>query len=341
MPSPAIIPCPADQWALVAVGAKGGRINRVLTNPNKYSWTYRVTGDTVTPAPTSAAEGVPIFDDKKYLQLPPSSGINVYIYAYDSDGSVRADILTEEADVNLQDQDTPVIIEKFNQVHDSTTLAINSVKYEYTITVDDPTGIVVGSHLILFSVALVRFASFTALGVAGSVISLDSQLPVAFPSGTFVDIAITEMSVDGSVTPQIFGIRGTGVIPGIEIKADITRVLITCFTATPVSLALFGDLARLTRGLALRFRNDTTFNIFNVKDNGEIAGITLDWIPYSKSKPNEGQDGFTARLTFNGQNKIGVVERLAAGEDLEFIVQDNLLGIVALSAVAEGHIVED
>lgn len=240
-----------------------------------------------------------------------------------------------------QDQFSPVIIQKFNQVHDSTTMSVDANVFDDVITVDDPTGIIVGSHIILFSIALIRFSSYTAIGVAGSDITLDTELDASFPAGTFVDVAITDMAVNGSVTRQIFGLRGTGVIPGIEIKADITRIIITCFTVGVVNLATFGDIAKLLRGLVLRFRNGDVFNIFNVKDNGEIAGITLDWVPYAKTKPNEGQDGFTSRLTFNGNSKLGVTQRLAAGEDLEFVVQDDLLLIQSLEVVAEGHIVED
>ena len=41
------------------------------------------------------------------------------------------------------------------------------------------------------------------------------------------------------------------------------------------------------------------------------------------------------------RDKLGIVQRLAAGEDIELIVQDNLLTILSLSAYGEGHIVED
>ncbi len=90
----------------------------------------------------------------------------------------------------------------------------------------------------------------------------------------------------------------------------------------------------------MRSRNGRIKNIFNVKSNGEIDGITLDWKPYSALTPVQGQHGFTARLTFTGQDKIGVAIRLPIGEDLEVWIQDDLTGITSLRIMAEGHIVD-
>jgi hypothetical protein len=245
-----------------------------------------------------------------------------------------------------QDQTTPALITKFNQVTNSTTLTAAGVKFAYTITVASTTGMVLptatvdGSYLILFDVGSGRFMTCHVISILGLVVTLDTQLDFEFPIGTIVDVSITDMSVNGSVTPQIFGIRGLGVVPGINVSYDITRIIFTALCDTSVSLATFGDLPKLLRGLALRYRNGLSYNIFNVKTNEDIEGITLDWKPYSKLKPNEGQDGFSARLTFAGEDKIGVVQRLRPGEDLEFIVQDDLTGLIKFDIIAEGHEVE-
>ena len=108
-------------------------------------------------------------------------------------------------------------------------------------------------------------------------------------------------------------------------------------TTDIVTLATFADQPKLLRGLALRHRDGVIQNIFNVKSNREIEGITLDFKPYAATKPNEGQNGFSARLTFTGQDKLGVAQRLRVGEDLEFIIQDDLTDIILLEVTAEGH----
>lgn len=252
-------------------------------------------------------------------------------------------------DVNIQDQTTRPIISKFNQVTNSTTLASDGAIGDTTITVTSATGISVGSYIILFNPIDVKFMFCTAIDISGSPdIVIDTPLDFAFTSGTFVDVSITDLStaIGTLASPVIFGLRGTGAPPGIDLDVDITRIIITCVASSPVDLTKFCNLARLTNGLVLRRRNNVRENIFNVKDNGEIAGIMYDFNVSTATNPAQGEDGYVARLTFAGTNKIGVAIRLPIGDDLEFLVQDdintNQAGdtITLLEIVAEGHIVE-
>ena len=247
-------------------------------------------------------------------------------------------------DVALQDQTTDAIIAYFNQVHNSTTLAVavpDITTNPRIITVVSATGIVIGSYIILFDADSLRFSTFFVIAVNGVNITLDSPIDFEYPIGTNVDVAIVDMSVNGSVTPQVFGLRGIGAPPGIELSFDVTRVIFSCIADSPVDLSLFANITALTNGLLMRSRNGRVKNVFNVKDNREIAGIMFDFAVTSALNPAQGEDGFIGRLTFGGQSKIGVVIRLPIGEDLEVWVQDNLLAITDLRIIAEGHIVED
>lgn len=251
-------------------------------------------------------------------------------------------------DTNAQDQTTDDIIVKFNKIANSTTLSSAGSIDDRTITLTSVTGEAAGKYIILFDPLGKRFTPFHQVGPAvGNVISLDGPLDFDYPSGTFVDLSDTNMAVDGSSTPQIFGIRGTGAPPGVDIDFDMTRIMFSCLTATAVDLSKFGDLDVLTNGLQLRQRNNRYKNSFNVKTNREIDAIFgLDFKPYSATNPVQGQHGFTARLTYAGMHKIGVSKRLPIGTDFESIVQDNLLAaqsggrqITLLEVYAEGHIV--
>lgn len=246
-------------------------------------------------------------------------------------------------DVALQDQTTPVVIANFNEVHNSTTLSVVTAFGDYTITVADATGFVVGDYLIMFSPDDKRFYFGHVLNVAALVITLDTPIDFAFPVGAFVDATLDDMSVNGSVTPRVFGLRGLGVAPGVDLKVDITRVIFQCITTSAVDLSLFANLVALTNGLVLRHRDGAinTQNIFNVKTNAEIAGIMYDFTVYAQTNPVQGVDGFVSRLTFGSQGKIGVVVRLPVGEDLELIVQDDLSTLTSFKIVAEGHIVDE
>lgn len=244
-------------------------------------------------------------------------------------------------DVLLQDPTTDAIIVYFNQVHNSTTLSAAAVKNEKIVSVVSATGISTGSYFIMFDPISERFSTFFVTAVNTLDITLDSPIDFDYPEGTFVDIAIVDMAVNGSVTPQVFGLRGIGAPPGVDIKFDLTRVIFSCIADSSVDLSLFADLPALTNGLLFRTRNGKSRNIFNVKDNREMAGIMFDFNVSAADNPVQGEDGFIGRLTFSGQNKIGVVIRLPIGEDAEVWVQDNLLGITSFRMIAEGHIVED
>lgn len=244
-------------------------------------------------------------------------------------------------DISIQDQSTPTVIAKFNKVITSTTLTEDAEINTNIIVVTSATSIVVGTYIILFDITGVRYGFYTATVVNGTTITLDTPLDYDYPAGTNVDVTVTNLNVDGSVTPQTFGLRGLGVAPGVSITVDVTRLIFHATTDTAVDLTKFADIAALTKGLVCRRRNGTIYNIFNVKTNGELAGIMYDFTVEQAINPQQGQDGFTARLTFAGQNKMGVVIRLPLGDDLELIVQDDLTGIALLEVVAEGHILEE
>ncbi len=245
-------------------------------------------------------------------------------------------------DIFIQDQYTDAVITYFNKITNSTLLTNPVSVDDKTITVDDPTGIVIGSYIILFNISLIRYTTFFVVGVAGSVITLDNPMDVAYPAGTFVDISIVDIAVDGSIAHQIFGIRNpTGdQPPGIQLSFDVTRIIMQCTASSPVELGLFGDLPPLTNGLFLRKNGSRFFNILNFKTNNDIANTMFDFIVYQSTNPAQGVDGFVSRLTFAGPNKIGVTVRLDLGEDMEIHVQDDLSGLTNFHIIAEGHIVD-
>lgn len=243
-------------------------------------------------------------------------------------------------DVNVQDKIKEPFLVKFNQAQQSTTLAAATVIEDYSVEIADVTGFEVGQYLIIYSPVSNRFYTGYILSIVGTIIDVDTPLDSVFPIGAVVVGSITNMNVDGSTTPQVFGLRGVAVDDPLQQTFHITRIIFYCLTTSAVDLASFGNLTALTKGLVLRKRNGSYYNIFNVKSNGNIDGITLDWNAYESTNPNQGQDGFTARLTFNGDDKMGIVIDLTEGTDLEFIIQDALTDLTLLEVVAQGHILQ-
>ena len=256
----------------------------------------------------------------------------------------KADLVTMANGAVLKtetiDHTNAPFIVKFNQAQKATTLASPTIINSKTVVLTDATDFNVGNYLVLYSSATDRFFTGYITAKAVNTLTVDTPLDSVFPVGTPSVSTITNMAVDGSSSTQIFGLRGIPVVDPLNETFHVTRIIFNCLTADTVNLSLFADQPALLNGLVLRRRNGDYNNIFNVKSNAEIEGITLDWKPFSKDKPNEGQDGFSARLTFNGQDKLGVVIDLTEGTDLEFLVQDDLTGITKLEVVAEGHILE-
>jgi hypothetical protein len=282
---------------------------------------------------------------KQRILITPYTNITVDGSTYSTVGETAeaiADLCgTATVDVAIQDQTTDPIIQPFMLREGSTTLAISASLYDKSITVTSATGMELGDRLVIFDPAVIRFSAFFINGISGNIITLDTPLDVAYSAGSFIDYGTINMALNGSVTPQIFGIRNPqGAPPDIDLSFDVTRIIVACTTDTAVDLNKFGDLAPLTNGLVLRYNDGRVFNIWNIKRNAGFAAIGYDWTPYASTNPNQGQDGFAFRLTFNGQSKMGVAIRLNIGTDLQIVVQDDLSLLDELSITAEGHVVQ-
>ncbi len=244
-----------------------------------------------------------------------------------------------DLNVSPQDQSTPPLFIKANNVVGATTLAAATAINDTSITVASDAAATVGNYIGVFSTVTNRFYVATILTKpGGNVLTLDTPLDSVFSIGDTVGFGITDMSVNGSVTPVVFSIRGQD--PGINVTAHITRIIITCTDGDPVDFTKFCGGPILTNGIVMRRVDGFTQNIINWKSNFEIAGSMYDWTVLATGLGQQGIDGFISRLTFGGPSKIGVVLEIGPGEEIEFIVQDDLTGITKLEIMVEGHVVE-
>lgn len=245
--------------------------------------------------------------------------------------------------VTLQDQTTPTVIAHFSILEQSTTTTADVAIGDYILPVTSATGITAGKMLSIFDPASVRFTMVHVISVATLNVTIDAPLDFAFPSGSYVDVSEKNLAVNGS-TPIVAGLRnnaGSPPPPGVKLKMDVTRIMFYCLADSACDLATFADIVALTNGLVLRKRDGEYHNIFNVKSNGEMGAIMYDFTIHAASVSQQGQDGFLGRLTFGGQNKMGVVQRIAIDEDIEIIIQDDLTAITTLHIIAEGSLVQD
>jgi hypothetical protein len=237
-------------------------------------------------------------------------------------------------DVMLSDPTTPPLIVYLNEVDCVTSIVSNFNIDEYDIEVADATGFDVGDYIGVFNTNAARFYAANVLAIDGTTITLDTPSDFDFLVGDRVQCGSKEMNVDGSGTNRIFSIRAD---PSIDITIDVTRVIIHIIGTSTMDDAKFGDIDALLRGVVLRRIDGITQNIFNAKTNGEFGEIAFDK-EYDTKAP-AGFTGFSCRLTFAGQNKMGVAIRLGPDDDLQLIVQDDLSDLISFRVVAEGHLV--
>jgi hypothetical protein len=242
--------------------------------------------------------------------------------------------------VCLQDQHTPTIDALFAQAISNFTLSADTVAsgidagdLEYTFEATAGHGIAATDEILLLDVAGDWSLQAIVISVATNTITIDRPIDHLFPAATALGrITTSQMNVDGSTTPQIFSIRAG------ETPSDITRMLITMTDTTSMDDGRFGGGAALTNGLVLRIINSFQKTIFNFKTNGDIARFCYD-VRYADKAP-AGEYGLNARITFAGQDKHGVTLRIATGDVIQWVVQDDLTGLSAFQIAAEGHITQ-
>lgn len=248
-----------------------------------------------------------------------------------------------KTDTNDDNISTPIIIAKVSKEEAQTTLAVAvvgdlSTVFVKTLEVVDATGFADDKYLTVFSVVDNRFYTAYIKSIAVNVITVRTPLDFNFPIGSIVTSGETNIKSDGSVTPVVYGLRNTD--QAIGTIAKITRMVMLMETSTAVDLSKFGDIVGgLADGLVLRKKDGTVRNIFTVRTNGEIAGTAFDWEPLDAQNLQQGQHGFIARLSFDGNSKMGSPIELAPGEDVQIINQDNLAGgtILKYEITMEGN----
>ena len=202
-------------------------------------------------------------------------------------------------DVNIQDQTSATLILPLVQELAVDTLDGDVVIDEYTMDVVSVTGFAVGQHVRIINSAADRYYWGKILDITDTTVTVDTPFDFVYVSGSEVTVSNTNLAVDGSVTPVKFILR-TGS-PSIPSSVDITRMIMVCETTDPVDLNKFGDQDMLTNGIVFRKLNGDIHNVWNIKSNRDLIGLAFDWTAYEATKPSQGINGFSWRMTFGGQ----------------------------------------
>lgn len=237
--------------------------------------------------------------------------------------------------VYVQDQTTGVLDLPFLQIISNPTLAVDTVIDSRAITLVAGHGAAVGNIIELSDNTNGSwFMQARILSISTNVLTIDTPINRIYSVGATTAVLSSDiMRVNGSVSPVKFEVK-----PLSTQKGDIVRLICTITDNADMDFETFGGLPALTNGIVLRVRNQdgTHRNIANFKTNGDIERYSFD----TAFEVNNGGGirSFSARMTWGGQSKHGVVVRLdgSLGESLELIIQDNLTGLASMSWMAQG-----
>jgi len=222
-------------------------------------------------------------------------------------------------------------------IQENLTLADDTIVDSRTINMTTGHGLAADDYIILLTEngePQLFFAKIISVDV--NELTLDTLVPCIFEaSETSVTQYDPELNKDGSTTVYKAELKNPYTFP-----IDITRFIMHITDATDMDDGKFGGRTALTNGISLRkkFPSGCNQHFWNVKTNGNIGELAFDK-EYDQKAPS-GVYGFSARLTYAGQDKHGVVIRLEQGEAVELLIQDDLTGLTSFSVTCEGHFTE-
>lgn len=242
--------------------------------------------------------------------------------------------------VKQQDPVDGVLSIPFLETQAALSLAVNTVVNARTITLTPGHGLVSPTNdgetiEIADTTDGSVFIQAKIILVAGDVVTLDSPINSIYTTTESLIVhSLNQMAVDGSVTPVVFSIAP---LPAQE--GNMNRVIVNMIDNTAMDFETFGGIPALTNGCIVRVNNgDGTYrNIANFKSNNDIVNQCFDHNFFLNNGGNT--RGFTARLSWAGQEKHGTAIRVNGGlsETLEVVIQDDLTALTGMSWIAQGR----
>lgn len=246
--------------------------------------------------------------------------VKAHPFNTEPDGALRAQI---------QDNSSELVGVKVCRMIGAVTLAADVTIDTYTAMLVPGHGATIGDIFCLKEAG--RHYQATILNVVGDLITLDTPHEYSFTVDAIAFRSGDNMALsNGSVTPVIYRIS-----PPPGAKWDIYGFSIGMTDGTAMDDGKFGGISALTRGMVVRKVDGVYKNVFNVKTNGDFA-FRCDEVRYATNAP-AGVYGISIKKTFSIRH--GMVIRLDGDtqDELQFIIQDDLMGLTTCKAAAWGH----
>lgn len=243
--------------------------------------------------------------------------------------------LNNALDVHVKDVHYTLINAQISQdTATTTTFSIAATAGDTSINLTSATGFAIGNYLHVFNATGEEPVKLLITNLVGTVATIDRPLDNSYAIGDTITRTIINMAVAGTLAaPEAFNVK-----PGAGNIWHITRILIEMTHATAGDNGLFGDLGPLSNGVVLRRYDGATgtYGTYTIwRSNNDIVTDMYD-VVFAARSGGGGSFGTNCRGTFAS---TGAVVRLdgTAGDFLEVLVQDSLIGLDSFRIKAQGH----
>lgn len=238
-------------------------------------------------------------------------------------------------DVNIKTVHTSIIDQEFNfKTNVYTMFSSPVIAQDRTFTVIDASGFTVRDKIQIED-GIVETDYPSILSITGNTITIDRPIDKNYTTLDGIRKIISNMNVDGSVTPVSFKVRAETAITASHIR----RLLIAMTHEIEGDGSTFGGIPELTRGVLFRAYYERTGEyktIANWKTNSDIASHMYD-MTNSDRADKKNLFSTSGRWTIT---QSGAVAELQPNniDFLEFLIQDDLTGLATFKIRAQGHI---
>ncbi len=204
---------------------------------------------------------------------------------------------------------------------------------DLTIDVADGTPFTAGDRIKLINAAGTKKSNCVhkIISIATNTLTLNCPIDDSWAVGDSVKVVISNMNVDGSVTPRSFKLAPLGGY------AHLVRMIIYIQDGTVMDDAKFGGMTALTKGVVIRVHNgETGLNqtITNWTSNGIMAEDMYD-LTYTSKAP-AGSYGLRGRWTITKSETIISLDG-SKGDYIEVLIQDDLTDLEDFQIKIQGH----
>jgi hypothetical protein len=220
----------------------------------------------------------------------------------------------------------------YRETGTSTTLSATASAGSTSITVNDPTGFVVGGDLLIKNTTKIEDHHLDIVNVSGSVITLNRPIDNSYDIGDNVISIDYDMNKSGSLASPI-----SFKLPLLtNQRFQITRLIITMLDSTEMDDGKFGGISVLTNGVVVRTNiNGVNRTLTHWQSNNDIRNDMYD-VEYLPKAP-AGQYALGGRWHLTRAEFIADIDG-KTGDYIEVLIQDDLTGLDSFSIKAQGRI---